>query len=500
MKLKGHTTIELRDVVTGEVKKYEDDNMFTDAISKMVNFAAKHSLGSNPLDVYSAHWNNLLGGLVLFDSTHTEDADNIYPHGGVKPVGCGQVGNTSNYASFLAWGVYNSSESDTSATDMKVMVWDFATDHANGTIASVSLTHKNAGLFGMGTASENRTQTKNYGKIALGNILTQGEKGKASVTDTNYGTTGSSILLTDGSYVDFCIDSENDEKYMFKVCNDGLSIIKHKMYPEKFDVFRSSTYYQECIEETYAETFSGTYFFGFYNTDEKVLYFWLDSDNSHRWSAATTKPIHKFDMTTKTLTANWKNASLLTSSPYKNFWVTASAMYYYSQTDYKIRKYTFTSGETTEICTLINGTDTSVRRRSGFIINDILYLGGCTNSNTSYDPLYEAMIDLTDDSFRYTNVMNNLQRSASQGYIGSNFGHEIPPIDNTQIVIGTMNNAGNNCQNMVNMQQSGESYSQIGNAFAWCGYLGTINNLSTPIVKTAQQTMKVTYTITAESE
>ena len=78
--------------------------------------------------------------------------------------------------------------------------------------------------------------------------------------ESGYGTIGSSLLTADGTYLDFCIDAENDYKYQVKVCLDGISIIKHKMSPEVFDVFRSSTTYQSFVEETYAETFTGTYF------------------------------------------------------------------------------------------------------------------------------------------------------------------------------------------------------------------------------------------------
>ena len=273
--LKGHTTIELRDVVTGEVKKYEDDNMMTNYIAKVVDFACKHALGDSPLNPYTSHWYNFLGGLCLFSQTLTEDADAFYLPAGVKPIGYGIQGDTNSYTGVNAWGIYNTQESDTSQTGTKKMVWDFSTSHANGTIASIALTHLNNGLWGFGINQNQDTQRNMLSKMAVGTFLTKSSKGRQGRNDACTGQVGSNLSLNDGSYMDFCIDSENDEKYMMKVCQDGLSIIKHKMYPEHFNVFRQMQTNQSYEEDTYSETFDSGYYYHFYNTDEQVLYFWV---------------------------------------------------------------------------------------------------------------------------------------------------------------------------------------------------------------------------------
>lgn len=511
MNLKGHMTIRLDNVKTGETKKYEEDNMFTNAIPQMVNFAAKHSMGTNPLDVYSTHWSNLLGGLVLFDSAQVENADNIHPSSGIIPIGYGQYNKSNSYTSYVPWGVYNTEEStitrDANNNVISVsMVFDFPTNHSNGTIASASLTHINAGLFGMGADDYYNPNIQNYGKICTGRIMVASKKGKSSSTDTCRGTVGASLLASDGNYVDICIDSENDLKYMFKVCQDGLSIIKHSMSPEKFDVFKTSQYSQSFVEETYPGTFSGTYFYGFYNTDEQMLYFWILASDLKNWNGATSITIHKFDLANKVLTANWKTFQTpAAKTTYNNFAVTDTKVYYRSYTSgnpsaYGIGSYTFSTGLHDVIDDTGSQFTSSIgSTRRNYIINGLLYIDSYKTWSTSYNCMYNAIIDTEDDSIRFTCITDNVKTSQSSD-IGTYCGHEIPPISNTQLIFGTMANYNVDIMNLLTMQQTQDSSTNIGNTFAYCNYLATINNLSSPITKTADQTMKVTYTITAESE
>ena len=501
MKFKGHTTIELKNVETGEVKKYEDDNMITNAISKLLNFAATHALGTSSLNIYSSHWYNLLGGLVLFDTALTENADAIYPPAGTKPKGYGMVGDTNSYTSVPEWGIYNTQESNTSATDTKTMVWDFSTSHGNGTIASVALTHRNAGLFGFGIENYVNTQRTVYGRMALGTMIVSSSKGVQGRNDTSAGVVGSNLSLNDGSYVDFCIDSANDQKYQFKVCADGISIITHKLYPEQMDVYQGATAFQSYEEDTYAGTFSGTYFYHFYNPDEKVLYFWTTSSTVNKWeNASLSLAIHKYDVVNETLTANWKTFSNSSRSIYNNFVVTSSAIYFVrndaSDNKWKISKHDLTSGTVTDCLVFSSLTFETYgcEGRKSYIRNGLVYFPHAVR----YDNYlaYTVIVDTSDDSVRYTNITQPCyyyNQATRNGVC-------VPPYDNTQVACGAMLNSDETLQQVLNLQQYEGNTSTIGNVYADVCYLGTINNLSEPIVKNAQQTMKITYTITVEEE
>ena len=475
--------------------------MITNAISKLLNFATTHALGTSSLDIYTSHWYNLLGGLVLFDTALTEDADAIYPPAGTKPVGYGMSGDTNSYTGVSEWGIYNTQESDTSATDQKVMVWDFSTSHANGTIASVALTHRNTGLFGFGITTNQNTGRTCFGRIALGTTITQSSKGKQGRNQQCYGVVGSNLSLNDGSYVDFCIDSANDLKYMFKVCADGLSVISHKMYPEQIDVFKGAHNLQSYTETTYSATFTGSYFYHFYNPDEKMLYFWTLGSNTDGWqNSAISVPIHKFDMANSTLTTSWKTLSI--PSQYyiwNSFIVRSSAIYAMGRatnTGYiKVMKFDTTSGTTSDIWSYSgSGDNAGAIGRKTWIRNGLIYIPHIITYASNQ--AYTVIIDTSDDSVRYTNTFHNAYNYNDNSRIGI----VVPSIDNTQVACGTMLNANEVQYSALNLQDTEGSQSQIGNVFGLIEYLGTINNLSEPIVKTAQQTMKVTYTITVESE
>ena len=87
MKLIGNMVIEMIDDATGEVvERVQEENMVTNAVN--------HILGLNPMGIfysvageYDTHllWNdnllpicpNMIGGILLYSETLTEDADNI---------------------------------------------------------------------------------------------------------------------------------------------------------------------------------------------------------------------------------------------------------------------------------------------------------------------------------------------------------------------------------------------------------------------------------------
>lgn len=503
--LKGHTTIELKDVVTGEVKKYEDDNMMTNYIGKLIDFSCKHALGDSTLNPYTSHWYNFLGGLCLFSQALPEDPDAFYLPAGVKPIGYGIQADTNSYTDINAWGIYNTQESDTSAAGVKRMVWDFSTSHANGTIASVALTHLNNGLLGFGISQDKDTARTMCSKMSVGTCLTQSSKGKQGRNAGNYGTVGTNLSQSNGTYVDFCIDSENDEKYMMKVCQDGLSIIKHKMYPENFSIFRQMPTLQSYEEETYEETFGSGYYYHFYNSDEQVLYFWVLGWTAYQFNDTVTINIHKFDMQTQTLTKNWKtNVTLTATVLWNGFIVTDTKLYYgcYDRVDstyyYRIKKYTFSGGSISTLVTRTSYTsgEATWAGATSFLINGLIYVSGWRTTGSS-GRNYDVIIDTSDDTARYTNVSTYTSSTTDAG--NSRY-FMVPPIDKTQAIWGTMLNGGETAfGGTLDLQGTGETAVQKGNMRATVHYLGTINNLSEPIIKTAQQTMKVTYTITEES-
>ena len=287
MKIKGHTVIELKDVKTGEIERYEDDNLVTNAIGKMMDFAATHNgLGANRCwtNPYTNHI-NLMQSMVCFDQPIANPtADTLYPPANATPVAYGVNGLTTKYDDIPELGLYSSASSSGTSTS-KSWVWTFDENHGNGTISSICLVNHYMGFLGFG-ANGNRINNNSsiindsnwiYGqKFTLGFVPYASNKGHGGSNNREYW----GDMNSTSSYISICIDSENDIKYMYRVAADGLYILKHSLQFEKYDPFRSSGTYQSSTEEVYPGTYTGSYFCHFYNTDEKMLYFWTHTGNT----------------------------------------------------------------------------------------------------------------------------------------------------------------------------------------------------------------------------
>ena len=147
---KGKTKIELFDGITGKkTDEYKDQNMVTNAIKNMLGSIGSHSLISG---VDCAQWMNYqtplyptyLRGILLWDSEIQEEPDNIFAPPGVKCVG--HAGSAYS-GTRVTRGTLNANETAVLPNGVKI-VWDFATDKANGTIKSISLTSQMGGNCG----------------------------------------------------------------------------------------------------------------------------------------------------------------------------------------------------------------------------------------------------------------------------------------------------------------------------------------------------------------
>ena len=151
MKIKGRTIIELTDIRTGEVRKYEDDNAFMDSNieQKFRNFgifrtSVLENFASTPL------WQKLCGGLLLLDSV--VDANANFVALGQKMTGRGYYGSSNN-GSPVNLGSWNATESAVSSNAVQ-MVYDFTTSQGNGDIKAVCLTSDYCGRIGLGNQDD----------------------------------------------------------------------------------------------------------------------------------------------------------------------------------------------------------------------------------------------------------------------------------------------------------------------------------------------------------
>ena len=156
--LVGKTKIVLTDIRTGEVKTYEDKNTFQNTV--VADYmrplgAYNNSPYANSTWAGQEMWRNLAGGLLLFrDAIDLTGGPVKYMPAGNEMVGNGAYGVVNN-STPTELGSYNSTESQTTGPDSVSMVYDFTSSQANGTIGCICLTTETGGYIGYGNKSGN---------------------------------------------------------------------------------------------------------------------------------------------------------------------------------------------------------------------------------------------------------------------------------------------------------------------------------------------------------
>lgn len=161
--IKGHVCIDLHNHNSGFTERIEKDNMVTNAIQQCLVNLGMRSDNYTP-ERMSADQNYVfdrghsynsplfplcqvgLGGLMLFDGKLTEDKNNVQFPTDVHLVGFG--GSGINTASPTKGSLNYTDTKYSKDGRSSTRVWDFATNQANGKIASLSLTHEIVGSRG----------------------------------------------------------------------------------------------------------------------------------------------------------------------------------------------------------------------------------------------------------------------------------------------------------------------------------------------------------------
>lgn len=147
-KYKGHTKIELTNVKTGEVEVFEEDNLVTDAVNDLLgkNFFGLGLLNS---DSYGKDYkygqipaHNLFSGIMLFENQMTEDASNIFWSNDNIPKAW--AGNKQNAGTCAKRGSINIEETGSTDTGYQ-FVWEWTTSQGNGSYSCVCLTNGETG-------------------------------------------------------------------------------------------------------------------------------------------------------------------------------------------------------------------------------------------------------------------------------------------------------------------------------------------------------------------
>ena len=483
MVIKGKTLIELKDVVTGEVKQYEDSNMVTNALNNFLDTYG--TWGASLFNDYNfrqlAMWRIVLGGLFLFDKAIPEDVNNTFMPAGVSMVGNGSY-NLSNSSEVTEMGSYNNTESGMQSDGSIKFVYDFSTQQANGTIACACLTSAIGGYIGMGNASGKCITNNSYNlNIYQQNAYT----GKVNNLIYQGG-------YSNGNYISY-MDIENDVLYavnprcIYYSSNYAEDTAFHWKTTKKIQVFKLKAKVRNTDIKDAISTIGTGYIIETYNIDipQEVL----DYGASNDYVQVITDSIEK-------------NIYIVFAKSYQ---VSAGANFYVMKID---------SNMTATAHKITNNTGVSLNtNRNASVVpmcfnGDYLWIQEYSGSYKLYGIKYNDSTQVISTGLNIGNnngSMYSLNEDLICIYGGYNKARLIYDAkNNTMKYINAIDLEGIN--NMlvlagkkgVYLANKQGTYTSEHTILKDPRYLATINNLDEPVIKTASQTMKVTYTITFE--
>ena len=465
--LKGKTIIELTDVNTGEVEVHEDNNMVTNALNHIFSPFGHYK---NSATMFSSsdwlpYYQKLLGGILLFDNTIEEDRETLFAPASAGLVACAVYG-TQNDTTNTCRGNFNTTESEVNLTEKYVKyVYDFSTSQGNGNIASVCLTSKNGGYCSYGT--DKNPSRYNSSVMCFGASNTPFSfTGFPNCAGRNGGiTVGVTQFL-------FALDPENDRGYYFRVnSTKSISIIKRQCLFKSISVFDTPSNGGRIIETIDIPEFtngmkSTNYFSYNFNLEENALY--ISSSTDYRVTAGQSFSVIKISMPSWSVdeytVSNQSNTDLdigygyshLSSFCYKGY------IYAAPQSGYTaIYKIKISNGTDVKKIAIPAAGQSSYNRPQYANAGRIYY---CTYSHSYMDAKER---DLVLNTEREEVLLT--ENIYTFGF--SSMAAPVPVIGDAMALC------------------CGSNFFYPGN------YLATINNLDSPVTKTADKTMKVTYII-----
>lgn len=464
--MKGYTKIELTNIHTGEKEVVEKHNIITNNLNELYKTYLMANQQHNYFNVTDPLYTAGMGGIILFSNQLTENANNygMIFNSADDIVGC--AGDFVNTSSDKMLGSKNTTESKLIDNGYKY-VWDFGTSQANGTIAAVGLTNylscrKPNQAY---AAPHPVSQFYSSSNSSILNCYGLGKYNFSNVVSYDFNNnTFVAVNLVSGTEIKFTV---------YKIDMNTQHILPERVYAGSKKILKLSetnVTMPEGLNITYGNILDG--FDGYY--------YYVEHPNSNTLKLAR---ISKTDF-------RYDSGYGLKNTVYD------SNLLYVLQTN--------TVGKQDKIANGYLYTRTYV---GSYILQKIKLSDptkhtGITIPTQDYDTNYSNMasngkciyfsgnIIFPDDSVRhysyYTYDPNGDSQSQKNYFCTvSSMGYSdcilISPDSSKFVTIPT-------------------SYSYAEHTGIGIGYffnsLNTINNLSSPVVKTADKTMKITYTIT----
>lgn len=456
-KLHGHTKIELRNVRTGKVERIEHDNAFTDGVESymrnlgMFQNSPYQGTGgrSNPL------WQQILGGIFLFDTALPTSPQAKYMPAGTSMTANGVYG-ISNSGAPTELGSYNSIESVMSGNSLS-FVYDWGTSQGNGEIASVALTTKNGAYIGYGNKSggalsSQRSLAHEQSLYTYGTSTSNGAHERYLIYDNKFfapsvGYTGS---IPEGA-------TSVTLKYRH------LAIDEADIFATEGD-FNPANFPSEMVFNLTTPIPAGGGFGGYNGVPAgpnlPSVFMLVPSGAPANGSSARVYFLDVSDGTsTEYVVTNNTGEALQGYIGWSFFPIDDTYAVVINSARTKIYKINYRTSAVVDSCSGLTAISPYRSIYGGFLTEDLMAL---------------------DETHIYDTVLNRLL-TVNGGYrlYQSMYLPDIDALDYTETVSGTTSWNHAVCKNPLRLM--------------------TINNLDSPVTKTADKTMKVTYTVTRAS-
>lgn len=482
MAIHGSATIELTNA-DGSKEIIKHDNMITNAVNDLL----KSRRGDMPplykvasyRDPYAT---SLFGGILLFDDTLNDDASD-YSIPSVKITG--YASQDAYGGTDVARGGYNASESGLQEDGSYKLVWDFATSQANGTIKSLALCPNLMGKIG---ASETIDSGSGFSVSLIGDTVNpfKGDlllSGGKTNDISNYNYTVVAVhngvaYAIDGNNTSY--DSNNKSKYLK---NNGGVLNLYRFSIGVDTVFIRDLVCGGSYIDTVPVTLPSNFISGIgdsvftnydYSTGKlRVFYCQLAST----FSVGSSVKYAEIDLNTMAVTEHTftNNTSVTISSTSYSAYGQDNRCAFYVFKDYIVSQGLSNGVRKLFVTSRIDNTNVKEVKYSdtnAFTFESSYYMKPMfTNGSIlvfkvhhySSATAYWYILDMSTGIVKGTNLNNNATMN--------------------MLDIGTIA-----CYGDVNPNLS---LNTVINPFV----LTTKNNLDSPVTKTANQTMKITYTL-----
>lgn len=464
--IKGHSTIELTDKVTGKKEIYDNDNMVTNALTNFLNTCGMwnnnviKNVSANPL------WNTLLGGILLFDAELEENANSIFPPISAKMVGNGSY-NVANSGVVTELGSFNTHESGVQQDGSLKLVYDFSTQQANGTIRSVALTSASGGLGGYGNESSGESDSSKTTPFANYQSVDSLVNYKMDTINIIFGLDYTNDVFYTFKYDNLAINDRNPNYNIANFWFNSGKLVLYKLKANvKFLSIKDNKYLHNDVLATYD-----------INVPDEIKTY-MTSYYSTQFPIVVNGGSNKYVIFSKGLIANGS--------------------------DFYVLKINDDYTTTTYHC--INNCGESIFVDYGIGKTKVDGCGNLVTLNESRTKAYKINIA---DSTNCAEIAGS-----SGGKILFGIGNRVYAVDQSGYIVIYNTSSNKSLKTNYEIGDLTQYYfvptkGNDGLFVAWenpedirlykmSGYLATINNLQTPVVKTSSKTMKVTYTLTFE--